>query len=142
MYDQVCKDDLNAALLFFTSLPDDERGITVQCSRVSDIPYVKHNIRRLLGVPDRTVNNTLFYKRRPIKIIALSDPTVLRQSSEDTLFFVDVYPSSAFTHIEGEHLPVLLGDTLKSAGLYPSEIATVLKGSGISQCAIARCICE
>lgn len=140
MYDQVCKDDLNIALLFFTSFLEDNRGIVIQCSRVSDIPYIKYNIRKVLGVPDRTINNTMYYERRPIKIVAISDESVFRGMCEDTLFFVEVYPSSVFTHIDESCIPRLLGDILKGAGLYQGEIAEVLGSSGVSKHHIAECI--
>ncbi len=88
MYENVSISDLRVALLFFTSSPEDSRGIVIQCDRVRDIPYIKHNIRKILGTPDRHLQNSLVYDRRPIKIVPLGDST--EGSHENILFYVPV----------------------------------------------------
>lgn len=85
-------DELEVALLFFTSFPEDSRGIIIQCERISDMPYIKHNIRRILGTPDRHLQDSLVYDRRPIKIVSLGDSTKTRGFCEDIAFYVTVAP--------------------------------------------------
>lgn len=91
MYERVSKDDLEIALLFFTSLVEDTRGIIIQCQENTDIPYIKHNIRKTLGTPDRFVGNSMFYDRRPISILSISEYEVDHDRYDsDILFFVEV----------------------------------------------------
>lgn len=91
MYEQVCKEDLATAILFFTSFEEDTRGVVIQCEDVSHIPYIRHNLRRELGAPDRFVGNSLYYNRRPITIVSVPEyEEYPERYDEDTLFFVSV----------------------------------------------------
>lgn len=64
-------EDLKVAMMFFQSRTDG-RGIVLQCPRVADIPYMRHDIIRLFGQPDRILRDSIVYDRRPMRILPLS----------------------------------------------------------------------
>jgi hypothetical protein len=68
-------EDLKVAMMFFQSRTDG-RGIVLQCPRVADIPYMRHDIIRLFGQPDRILFDAVVYDRRPMRFAPLSVSSV------------------------------------------------------------------
>ena len=128
--------ELVTALNFFLDENNIE-GVMLQCLSVFSIPYIKRTIMELLGVPDRFINNTLYYEGKRIVLVSIKQgPTALEGYGDIPAFYLSSNKPEETEELRRSvidiRFPWSILDIWEEIGLSPVAMIKALMDDGYS----------